>query len=115
MKIEVELPEWCAERHIYIMAGIELAAWKPYGENVIYVKAERCNQCGICCKNLPPKYPLPKKENMDCQFLEKQGETFICSIAGHRPWTCAFADPVMTNGLLKDQCCIRYLPGGKVK
>jgi len=28
MKIEIELPDWCDERHIYVVAVTELVAYK---------------------------------------------------------------------------------------
>jgi len=65
MRIEIELPDWVDERHIYIMAGVELAAYKEAQETTWHVKTKRCVQCGRCCLNLPKgQYILD--ENGDC-------------------------------------------------
>lgn len=108
--VSLTLPAWVSERDIYIIAGIELAAFKLAGEEKFHVKSSRCNECGECCENLPEKatHYFPKNEDGSCSKLISDGPSKkICSIAGHRPIPCCASDPVM-YGRGKDFCSIRY-------
>ena len=78
MKIEINLPEWVEEKHIYIMAGIELVAKKYLGQ-LWEIKTSRCISCGKCCG--------------DCKHLKNNQ----CSLALERPFRCC-----ITNG--KEYC-----------
>ena len=90
MQLTVDLPEWCDKCNIYIMAGMELAAYKVYGEDVIHVKTARCNQCGKCCMNLPQTFFFNRKEDGSCEFLKmsKKGNYGTCSLGMARPHIC---------------------------
>lgn len=107
MKVELELPEWASERHIYVLAGIELAAYKNAESEDWYVKTVRCNSCGECCKNLVPgQYPL--KANKECLHLVPDGNKLICGLGVMRPLPCCEGD-LEKNKENKDKvCCIRY-------
>jgi len=103
MKIEIEIPDWCDERNIYVLAGIELAAYKDFNEDVFHIKTSRCIQCGKCCRDLRGKqYPL--KENKDCLHLDEFGK---CSLGATRPLPCCEGDPVKGKWG-RDFCSIRY-------
>jgi hypothetical protein len=89
MKIELELPEWCDERHIYILAGIEMAAFKLYGEQNFRVKTGRCSQCGQCCERVPFNFYFEAKENGDCQHLLRHSPKHTeCGLRIGRPISC---------------------------
>jgi|OpeIllAssembly_1097287.scaffolds.fasta_scaffold342647_1 hypothetical protein len=107
MRIEIELPDWVDERHIYIMAGVELAAYKEAQETTWHVKTKRCVQCGRCCLNLPKgQYILD--ENGDCINLIFDGkDKRLCKLGAMRPLPCCEGDPVKGNWG-KDFCSIRY-------
>jgi hypothetical protein len=107
MKINIEIPDWCDERNIYVMAGIELAAYKDFNEDKFHIKTSRCNQCGKCCVNLPKgQYPLD--ENGDCIQLDKRYDDIKpCKLGAMRPFPCCEGDPVKGQWG-KDFCSIRY-------
>ena len=89
MKLVIELPDWAEERHIYVMAGIEMLAYKLYGEDVINIKAIRCIQCGKCCMDLKVGMGLPIDEKGTCIHLEKIGQVYECGLGVHRPYMCS--------------------------
>jgi len=108
MKIEIELPDWVDERDIYVMAGIELAAYKFAAEKKFHVKTSRCNQCGKCCEWSPQTPYYPSNPDGSCSKLIPDGpDKKVCSIAVYRPFPCAYGDPVMGRWS-KDFCSIRY-------
>lgn len=80
MKIELELPDWVSERHLYILAGIELVAFKNVGENW-QVKVGRCSLCGKCCA----------RGGVPCQHLEKVGDEVRCGLGIKRPLNCSMS------------------------
>ena len=91
MKVELDLPDWVDERHIYIVSGIEMVAYSLYGERKWYVKTDRCNMCGKCCTTSPKEYlPFPRNEKGDCIHLRKskKGDYGECILGVNRPWVC---------------------------
>ena len=108
MKIEIELPDWVDERNIYVLAGIELAAYKNFNSEKWHVKSVRCDRCGKCCMQLKGTQ-YPKKENGDCLHLASDGALFTCSLGPMRPLPCNEGDPVKSEWeKAKEFCCIRY-------
>jgi len=112
MKLTVDLPDWCDERNVYIMAGIELAGYKLYGRNEVMVKSVRCNMCGECCMNLPKRYPVDKTEDGKCIHFDTK--TKLCLIPIERSRLCDRCDPNM-NSEPKEYCAIRYKVGGSTE
>lgn len=89
-RITIELPEWAQERHIYILAGIEMVAYKLYGEDILHIKTVRCRLCGDCCEGLPIGGILPVKPNGNCSYLgESVGGVRECSLGVYRPIGCS--------------------------
>ena len=107
MKIEIEIPDWCAERNIYVVAGIELAAYKNATESIFHIKTVRCNQCGECCKNLPLNNQMDLLSNGDCSSLVPDGEKLICRKGAYRGFNCCVSDPIMGKQI-GTNCIIRY-------
>lgn len=109
MKVEIEIPDWCAERHLFLMAGIELAAYKEAQEERWHVKSERCNRCGKCCQQISKDGQYPADENGDCANLIPDGDLLICALGAMRPLSCGEGDPVKSKWKgAKGFCCIRY-------
>lgn len=103
MKIELELPKWADERNIYILAGIELAAYKVRGKKWL-VKTERCNMCGKCCFNVKGRYPLPAIRGQ-CPHLVKEvgdNDRWLCGLGANRPFGCCIG---VTN---EEYCSERF-------
>jgi len=103
MKITIDLPEWAEERHIYVMAGIELLAHK-LPDKPLYIKTERCNMCGKCCMDLSNRHPFPVV-NGRCIYLQKEpgkNEMWRCELAINRPFGCSVGIP------RADYCPIRF-------
>ena len=108
MKIEIEIPDWCAERHLYLMAGVELIAFKRMQESTWHVKTTRCNMCGLCCQNLKGTQYV-KDENGYCVNLIPDGGKIICRLGAMRPFPCIEGDPVKAEWPnAKEFCSIRY-------
>lgn len=78
MRIHLELPDWIDDKHIYVMAGMELVAYELVGEKMM-VKTSRCSQCGKCC------------EKLGCEHLEADGSRWRCGLAINRPFACCIA------------------------
>jgi len=72
-EIHVRLPDWCDSRHIYILAGIELAAYQHVGKPMM-VKTSRCSMCGECCN--------------ECKELRPDGDKLVCGLGLDRPFAC---------------------------
>ena len=98
MRLNFELPAWCDEKHIYVIAGKELIAYQEAivkhedGQHVVSysplkVKTERCNGCGQCCK--------------DCVFVRSDG----CPFGEQIPLKCAVSD--CSKGF--DKCSERFV------
>lgn len=109
-KLVLTLPDWAEERHIYVMAGMELLAYWPYPhDKPLMKKTVRCNWCGWCCENLAERAGFEVDENGVCIHLDLVGGQKECSLAGSRPWKCCFSDPILTKLLNAEEvCCIRY-------
>ena len=106
MRITLDLPDWAQERHIFIMAGIELLAYKLYGEEVIQVKKVRCNLCGACCMNLNKHCPLPINADGNCLYLAGElGGKRECTLGLERPYSCSIG---MHRRGRTPNCCIEY-------
>jgi len=90
MKIEIEIPDWANERHIYVMAGIELAAYKLAHENEFHVKTGRCSACGACCMGMRSgSREFPTDEKGTCINLINDGPTKkVCKLGVARPFSC---------------------------
>lgn len=89
MKIELELPDWVRERTIYVMAGVELAAYRVPGRTW-QVKISRCNMCGKCCMKLGERHPFPVIDG-SCVYLSKRpgkNPMYECGLRMHRPFGC---------------------------
>jgi hypothetical protein len=107
MRIEIDLPDWCDERHIYIFAGIELAAYRQYGENWIRVKTERCNRCGKCCQQ--EHWALEfNPGRCECTFMEHLGDEHRCALGINRPFSCGTGDPMTIPEGPWEECTIRF-------
>lgn len=94
MKIELELPDWCDERAIYIMAGIELAAYKIPDQDW-KLKISRCNMCGKCCMKLGKRHPFPTVDGT-CIYLEREPGSrsmWRCKLGMSRPFGCCVGTP----------------------
>ena len=91
MEIKINLPNWTEERTIYIMAGIELVAYKVRGKGW-KVKIERCNMCGDCCTKVKG-HPFPTIDGK-CIYLQKEpgkNQMWRCSLGIRRPFGCCVA------------------------
>ncbi len=89
MKITIDIPEWAQKRHIYIMAGIEMLAYKLYGEDVVHIKTARCSRCGECCMNLGLGSEEPIGPDGNCIHLDKVGGQYVCGLHIRRPFGCS--------------------------
>jgi hypothetical protein len=110
LKIELNLPDWVDERHIYIMAGIEMVAYKLYGEDVIHIKTRRCSNCGECCMHLTPSARLPIGSDGHCSYLEDVGGGLMeCAMGVNRPFGCSIG--MQRKGLFDHpSCTVEYNP-----
>jgi hypothetical protein len=108
MKIEIELPDWCDERHIWIMAGTELAAYKDFGSDKWFIKKVRCNRCGKCCMNLVDDGQYELDENKNCVHLKSDGDFYVCDLGIMRPIPCCEGDLEKNKENQDGTCCIRY-------
>jgi len=92
-KITIELPRWAKDRNIYVLAGIELLAYRLRGGKLM-IKVSRCSKCGKCCMNLKPiRKIFPPIVDGKCVFLTKQGPEYICGLGVMRPHSCNIGVP----------------------
>ncbi len=99
MKIELELPEWVTERHIRILAGVELVAYKLVHEDKFKIKTSRCNFCGKCCMNVRVDHMFGRDpKTNDCRFLKKNGDIYECGLGLGRPFSCCITIPKHIRG-----------------
>lgn len=108
MKITLDIPDWADERHIRILAGIELVAFKLAQEDHFKVKDVRCDWCGDCCTGFTQeKHFFNVTDNGECEHLQK-ADRFgrrVCSVAINRPHACT-NDPV--HLIERGECPITY-------
>ena len=97
MKIELELPDWVDEKHIYIMAGLEMVAYKHI-KQPMKIKVSRCSMCGKCCEDLNNQSDFPPVIDGRCVYLKKDGDKKVCSLGVSRPLSCCFANLRETKG-----------------
>ena len=88
-KIEIDLPDWADERAVYVMAGVELVAYKLPGKPLM-IKTGRCSQCGRCCKRLNDNFIFPVEDGR-CVHLEKRPaeSKYLCGLGSFRPVGCS--------------------------
>ena len=104
MKINIDIPDWAEDKHIYIMAGIELIAYK-YVNQEWKIKITRCNQCGLCCRGMnPDDENFPEvNEKGTCIYLKKDGkDKEVCSLGINRPFKCCIG---RGRDILPDNLC----------
>src|SRR3990172_2591320 len=90
MKVILDLPDWVDGRHIYVFAGIELAAYKHHGQGW-KVKTGRCRMCGGCCMGLGEVTdPFTAIEGR-CIHLISDEKMLVCSLGSSRPFACSVA------------------------
>ena len=107
MQIILDLPDWCDERHIYILAGIELAAYKHQGQ-AWRVKDGRCVQCGDCCTGHKPGHPFMEIAfDGKCMQLVPDGTKILCAKGEYRGLHCSTGDPVKDKWA-NHKCRITY-------
>lgn len=88
MKLEIDLPDWCDERHLYFFAGQECFAYRLYPENILYLKTERCSVCGNCCRGQNPILPNIGPSG-SCIYLGAAGVDNECGLnVGDKPFRC---------------------------
>ena len=107
MKITIEIPKWAERRDIVVMAGIEGLAVKRCDDPYIYVKTDRCNNCGKCCRapHIAGAFPLDGQGNC----IQQIGKSFECGLRVDRPRVCCYSDPVIAKKKdAEDFCSIRY-------
>ena len=107
MKISLEIPDWCNGRHLTIIAGTELAAYKNAQDTQWQVKTDRCNRCGKCCRDLA-KGQVPLNGNGDCVHLIPDGVLWVCTLGALRPWPCIEGDPVRGQWKESGFCSVKY-------
>jgi len=95
------LPEWTKERHLYLFAGIELVAFRYFGEKWV-IKTGRCNMCGLCCENQEGTELLPVDEHGTCIHLAPSGDQKICDLGSERPFNCSIG---LGRGRVADKDC----------
>jgi hypothetical protein len=98
--MRIDLPKWTEGRHIYILAGIELAARKtgPDWET----KVSRCSHCGQCCMNVPDGWPEGRNNKTgNCKHLIFTGKDWMCDYGGDRPFSCCISDGERTDCAIK--------------
>jgi len=106
MRVELDLPDWVDERHIRIMAGVELVAQKLAQNDYWQVKETRCNHCGKCCMGFKTaKHFYPVVNGRCIHLKERPDGKYDCSIALYRSRACG-DDPA--HFIERGECCITY-------
>jgi len=101
--ISIEIPEWAKDNNIYIMAGMNLLAYR-YRGGPFMVKVQSCSMCGRCCSNVTKHHPFPT-ENGRCTYLVKEvgnNDRWPCGLGGFRPHACAVTQPD------EEYCTVRF-------
>jgi len=102
MRIELELPDWVVEGPLYVLAGIELAAYRGINKEW-KIKTERCHSCGTCCKSFnsaKPSNSFPPTTKGVCNYLKDNK----CSFGFHRPFSCCISIGTSMYG----ECAEKY-------
>jgi hypothetical protein len=89
VKIDLDLPTVPDEAVLYVLARIELVAYKTI-EGKWHVKTSKCSMCGKCCYNRRDNDPFPTIDGR-CIYLQPLKGTkdkFVCSLGIHRPVAC---------------------------
>ena len=107
MKITIDIPDRFAERHISVLAGLELVAYKEYGQDQWKVKTESCNQCGDCCGQENWAYEWDEIRQ-ECTHLEHLGNEHRCKLGASRPLSCCIGDPMTIPQGPWGNCSIRF-------
>jgi hypothetical protein len=104
IKISIELPDWCDERDIFILAGLELAAYKRAKETSIFIKENRCSQCGKCCMDVPIDHEYGRAKDGNCVnlFYDETIKKYICKKGVYKPVSCCIGDKMIP------ECSITY-------
>ena len=95
MRIELDLPDWVDEKHIYVLAGVECVARRLTNTRYWEVKTSRCNMCGECCKHLSRHWPRGARlvdGKWTCDHLTYRANEYLCDYGRHRPYECCVAD-----------------------
>jgi len=109
MKLEITLPDWCDERDIFVLAGIELAAYKHANESTFKVKENRCVQCGECCTGHKPNIMPCIDWTGTCIHLVPDGPgRRICSLGPYRGYNCCTGEP-RKDRRKETNCPITYI------
>lgn len=107
----IELPDWAEERNIHFCLADEIGtfAYKHPGEN-LFIKVDRCDQCGECCKGINQTQEWNKLgsymqvvDNV-CSKLTKSGNKWICSYGINSRYTCVVGIPRDVNGNIETFC-----------
>ena len=106
MKIEIEIPDWCEEKNLYILAGVDLVAYRHNPNEKWMISDSRCSLCGKCCTGLPLNWPFPTI-NGECINLEKErAGRRLCTLGVFRPHRCGTSP----DGLFKNNnCTVRFV------
>jgi len=112
MRIVLDVPDWAEKAKIAVFAGVEEIAHYNHLQDPdnMFVKVDRCNQCGDCCR-WPGigDSPTLKTIKGTCIWLKEaqeiSGQRFYCSIASHRPITCMYDPTIRKN---QPNCSITY-------
>lgn len=106
-KIEIEVPEWGEKCRVYIFIGRECYALSE-PDGTLYIKTERCNKCGKCCRNPGPLFPTYVPEGEECEYCVH------CTRVSNDEWECT--NPIVPFSCLKDsgrklphpECVMKY-------
>ena len=106
MRIEIDIPDWCDERHIRVFAGIEEVARRLTGKQHWEIKVSRCTQCGECCKRALEGWAKGMKM-VDgvrwCEHLIYYANEYRCDYLIDRPFSCSCGDSAG-----QEHCNIRW-------
>jgi len=80
--------KWTDERNIYILAGIEIFIKRDLGK--WYIKTERCNKCGECCRKVK------------CEHLIFKANEWLCDYGVDRPFQCCIYEGT------EEYCSVRW-------
>ena len=89
MKVILDLPDWCNEKHIYVLAGRELVAYKYLDPKPWMIKSSRCNLCGKCCQTFRGIINDAQiDEKGHCRHLKPDGDMLRCGLELSVPFGC---------------------------